>query len=137
MYRLFALTWEALLLFIIMFLLLFQLMVSLISLSFYVFCLYLRYWLLLILLCNIEASFLIVGRRDYSSNDLRDKLDRRHLSPRRYSPARDARGRQTIHGQTQSPYISACSHFFSTVSSFSYIMEVLILYHLNERFLFP
>ncbi|XP_057455797.1 zinc finger CCCH domain-containing protein 13 isoform X2 [Lotus japonicus] len=37
------------------------------------------------------------GRRDYSSNDLRDKLDRRHLSPRRYSPARDARGRQAIH----------------------------------------
>ncbi|KAK7404921.1 hypothetical protein VNO78_05977 [Psophocarpus tetragonolobus] len=36
------------------------------------------------------------GRRDYLGNDLRDKLDRRHLSPRRYSPAQDARGRQTI-----------------------------------------
>ncbi|XP_004514049.1 zinc finger CCCH domain-containing protein 13-like isoform X2 [Cicer arietinum] len=36
------------------------------------------------------------GRRDYLGNDLRDKLDRRHLSPPRYSPARDARGRQTI-----------------------------------------
>ncbi|KAK7263550.1 hypothetical protein RJT34_31142 [Clitoria ternatea] len=37
------------------------------------------------------------GRRDYLGNDLRDKLDRRHLSPRRYSPTRDTRGRQTIH----------------------------------------
>lgn len=36
------------------------------------------------------------GRRDYIGNDLRDKLDRRFLSPRRYSPAQDARGRQTI-----------------------------------------
>ncbi|CAJ1978990.1 unnamed protein product [Sphenostylis stenocarpa] len=36
------------------------------------------------------------GRRDYLGNDLRDKLDRRHLSPRRYSPAQDARGRQSI-----------------------------------------
>ncbi|KAI4334089.1 hypothetical protein L6164_018822 [Bauhinia variegata] len=37
------------------------------------------------------------GRRDYLGNDLRDKLDRRHLSPRRYPPARHVRGRQTIH----------------------------------------
>ncbi|KAK7312734.1 hypothetical protein VNO77_36824 [Canavalia gladiata] len=37
-----------------------------------------------------------IGRRDYLGDDLRDKLDRRHLSPRRYSPARDARGRQII-----------------------------------------
>ncbi|XP_058729597.1 zinc finger CCCH domain-containing protein 13 isoform X1 [Vicia villosa] len=36
------------------------------------------------------------GRKDYLGNDLRDKLDRRQLSPPRYSPARDARGRQTI-----------------------------------------
>ncbi|XP_027346200.1 zinc finger CCCH domain-containing protein 13 isoform X2 [Abrus precatorius] len=36
------------------------------------------------------------GRRDYLGDDLRDKLDRRHLSRRRYSPARDARGHQTI-----------------------------------------
>ncbi|XP_027910094.1 zinc finger CCCH domain-containing protein 13 isoform X1 [Vigna unguiculata] len=36
------------------------------------------------------------GRRDYLGNDLRDKLERRHLSPRRYSPAQDARGRQSI-----------------------------------------
>ncbi|KAK7257521.1 hypothetical protein RIF29_31553 [Crotalaria pallida] len=37
------------------------------------------------------------GRRDYSANDLRDKLQRRYLSPpRRYSPARDGRGRQAI-----------------------------------------
>ncbi|KAL2328328.1 hypothetical protein Fmac_021755 [Flemingia macrophylla] len=36
------------------------------------------------------------GRRDYLGNDLRDKLDRRYLSPRRYTPAQDARGRQTI-----------------------------------------
>lgn len=93
-----------------MFLLLFQLMVSLVSLSFYVFRLYLlKYLLLLILVCNSEASFLIAGRRDYLGNDLRDKLDRRHLSPRRYSPARDARGRQTIRGQIQHPHISACS----------------------------
>ncbi|GAU48040.1 hypothetical protein TSUD_272180 [Trifolium subterraneum] len=40
------------------------------------------------------------GRRDYLGNDLRDKLERRHLSPPRYSPpryspARDARPRQT------------------------------------------
>ncbi|KAI5389986.1 zinc finger CCCH domain-containing protein 13 isoform X2 [Lathyrus oleraceus] len=35
------------------------------------------------------------GRKDYLGNDLRDKLDRRQ-SPPRYSPARDARGRQTI-----------------------------------------
>ncbi|XP_061364498.1 zinc finger CCCH domain-containing protein 13 isoform X2 [Gastrolobium bilobum] len=35
------------------------------------------------------------GRRDYLGNDLRDKLERRHLSPRRYSPAQDARSRQT------------------------------------------
>ncbi|RDX84561.1 Zinc finger CCCH domain-containing protein 13, partial [Mucuna pruriens] len=41
------------------------------------------------------ALFFISGRRDYLGNDLRDKLDRRHLSPRRYSPAQDARGRQT------------------------------------------
>ncbi|KAI4322558.1 hypothetical protein L6164_022239 [Bauhinia variegata] len=37
------------------------------------------------------------GRRDYSGNDLRDKLDRRHLSPRRYSPARHSRGHKTVH----------------------------------------
>lgn len=37
------------------------------------------------------------GKRDYlGNNDLRDKLDRRYLSPPRYSPAREARGRQTI-----------------------------------------
>jgi len=64
--------------------------------------------LLLILVCNTKAYFLIAGKRDYlGNNDLRDKLDRRHLSPPRYSPARDARGyspardargRQTIRG---------------------------------------
>ncbi|KAF7823120.1 zinc finger CCCH domain-containing protein 13 isoform X1 [Senna tora] len=38
------------------------------------------------------------GRRDYvGSSDLRGKLDRRHLSPRRLSPERDARVRQTTH----------------------------------------
>ncbi|KAL5130631.1 Zinc finger CCCH domain-containing protein 13 [Glycine soja] len=36
------------------------------------------------------------GRRDYLGNDLRDKLDRRYVSPRRYSPAPDTRGRQII-----------------------------------------
>ncbi|KHN41231.1 Zinc finger CCCH domain-containing protein 13 [Glycine soja] len=36
------------------------------------------------------------GRRDYLDNDLRDKLDRRHVSPRRYSPTPDTRGRQII-----------------------------------------
>lgn len=43
---------------------------------------------------RFPASF--SGRRDYLGNDLRDKLDRRNLSPRRYSPAQDARGRQSI-----------------------------------------
>ncbi|KAK7342143.1 hypothetical protein VNO80_25086 [Phaseolus coccineus] len=43
---------------------------------------------------RFPASF--SGRRDYSGNDLRDKLERRNLSPRRYSPAQDARGRQSI-----------------------------------------
>ncbi|TKY66951.1 Zinc finger CCCH domain-containing protein 13 [Spatholobus suberectus] len=95
--RVFAVTWEALLLFIIMFLLLFLLMVSLVSLLFYAFCLYLLECLLFsILVCNNGALFFISGRRDYLGNDLRDKLDRRHLSPQRYSPAQDARGRQTI-----------------------------------------
>ncbi|KAF1885384.1 hypothetical protein Lal_00029273 [Lupinus albus] len=43
------------------------------------------------------------GRREYSGNDLRDKLDRRYLSPpRRYSPARNGRGRQAIHGYSPS-----------------------------------
>ncbi|XP_019453760.1 PREDICTED: zinc finger CCCH domain-containing protein 13 isoform X1 [Lupinus angustifolius] len=43
------------------------------------------------------------GRREYSGNDLRDKLDRRHLSPpRRYSPARDGRGGQATHGYSPS-----------------------------------
>ncbi|XP_054815757.1 zinc finger CCCH domain-containing protein 13 isoform X2 [Prosopis cineraria] len=37
------------------------------------------------------------GRQDYSGGDLRGKLERRHLSPRRLSPARDARSRQNIH----------------------------------------
>ncbi|RZB75209.1 zinc finger CCCH domain-containing protein 13-like isoform X1 [Glycine soja] len=36
------------------------------------------------------------GRRDYLGNDLRDKLDRRYVSPQRYSPAPDTRGRQII-----------------------------------------
>ncbi|XP_028785627.1 zinc finger CCCH domain-containing protein 13 isoform X2 [Neltuma alba] len=37
------------------------------------------------------------SRQDYSSSDLRGKLERRHFSPRRLSPARDARSRQNIH----------------------------------------
>uniref|UniRef100_A0A5B7A322 Putative zinc finger CCCH domain-containing protein 13 isoform X1 n=1 Tax=Davidia involucrata TaxID=16924 RepID=A0A5B7A322_DAVIN len=42
------------------------------------------------------------GRRDYRGSDLRDKLDRRHSPPRRYSPGRDARGRHTSHGYSPS-----------------------------------
>ncbi|XP_075671174.1 zinc finger CCCH domain-containing protein 13 isoform X1 [Castanea sativa] len=36
------------------------------------------------------------GRRDYQGSDLRDKLARRHSPSRRYSPVRDARGRQML-----------------------------------------
>ncbi|KAJ0974759.1 hypothetical protein J5N97_016724 [Dioscorea zingiberensis] len=39
------------------------------------------------------------GRRDYKSGDLRDKLDRRHSPPRRYSPVRDTRGHHVLHNQ--------------------------------------
>ncbi|XP_022632709.1 zinc finger CCCH domain-containing protein 40 isoform X2 [Vigna radiata var. radiata] len=48
--------------------------------------------------CSLSIATLITlqGRRDYLGNDLRDKLERRHLSPRRYSPPQDARGRQSI-----------------------------------------
>ncbi|XP_028056020.1 zinc finger CCCH domain-containing protein 13 isoform X2 [Camellia sinensis] len=38
------------------------------------------------------------GRRDYRNSDLRDKIDRRHSPPRRYSPERDTRGRHTLRG---------------------------------------
>ncbi|XP_077243499.1 zinc finger C-x8-C-x5-C-x3-H type family protein isoform X2 [Tasmannia lanceolata] len=44
------------------------------------------------------------GRRDYRGSDLREKLDRRHSPRRRYSPARDTRGRHTLHGQKPVPY---------------------------------
>lgn len=43
--------------------------------------------------------FLIAGRRNYQGSDLRDKLARRHSPSRRYSPVRDARGRQMLRGQ--------------------------------------
>ncbi|KAG2717077.1 hypothetical protein I3760_03G156300 [Carya illinoinensis] len=36
------------------------------------------------------------ARREYHGSDLRNKLDRRHSPPQRYSPVRDARGRQTL-----------------------------------------
>ncbi|RVW68442.1 Zinc finger CCCH domain-containing protein 13 [Vitis vinifera] len=42
------------------------------------------------------------GRRDYRDDDLRDKLDRRHSPPRRYSPGRGARSRPVIHGYSPS-----------------------------------
>ncbi|XP_006592382.1 zinc finger CCCH domain-containing protein 13 isoform X1 [Glycine max] len=45
---------------------------------------------------RFSASYSDIGRRDYLGNDLRDKLDRRYVSPRRYSPAPDTRGRQII-----------------------------------------
>ncbi|KAL5130633.1 Zinc finger CCCH domain-containing protein 13 [Glycine soja] len=48
--------------------------------------------LMLLLLADTSGY----GRRDYLGNDLRDKLDRRYVSPRRYSPAPDTRGRQII-----------------------------------------
>ncbi|XP_052177955.1 zinc finger CCCH domain-containing protein 13 [Diospyros lotus] len=45
---------------------------------------------------RFSGSF--TGRRDYRGSDLRDKLERRHSPVRRYSPARDARGRRAFHG---------------------------------------
>ncbi|XP_028194501.1 zinc finger CCCH domain-containing protein 13-like isoform X2 [Glycine soja] len=48
--------------------------------------------LMLLLLADTSGY----GRRDYLGNDLRDKLDRRYVSPQRYSPAPDTRGRQII-----------------------------------------
>ncbi|XP_028056019.1 zinc finger CCCH domain-containing protein 13 isoform X1 [Camellia sinensis] len=45
---------------------------------------------------RFSASF--NGRRDYRNSDLRDKIDRRHSPPRRYSPERDTRGRHTLRG---------------------------------------
>uniref|UniRef100_A0A2N9E4L9 Uncharacterized protein n=1 Tax=Fagus sylvatica TaxID=28930 RepID=A0A2N9E4L9_FAGSY len=42
------------------------------------------------------------GRRDYQGSDLRDKLDRRHSPPQKYSPVRDARGRQTLRDYSSS-----------------------------------
>ncbi|KAF5481100.1 hypothetical protein F2P56_001785 [Juglans regia] len=36
------------------------------------------------------------ARREYHGSDLRNKLDRTHSPPRRYTPVRDARGRQTL-----------------------------------------
>ncbi|KAI8007990.1 Zinc finger CCCH domain-containing protein 13 [Camellia lanceoleosa] len=52
---------------------------------------------------RFSASF--NGRRDYRNSDLRDKIDRRHSPPRRYSPERDTRGRHTLRGYspTSSP----------------------------------
>ncbi|KAI8006977.1 Zinc finger CCCH domain-containing protein 13 [Camellia lanceoleosa] len=52
---------------------------------------------------RFSASF--SGRRDYRNSDLRDKIDRRHSPPRRYSPERDTRGRHTLRGYspTSSP----------------------------------
>ncbi|CAL5342464.1 unnamed protein product [Camellia sinensis] len=52
------------------------------------------------LLCFLQCS-----RRDYRNSDLRDKIDRRHSPPRRYSPERDTRGRHTLRGYspTSSP----------------------------------
>ncbi|KAJ7948177.1 Zinc finger CCCH domain-containing protein 13 [Quillaja saponaria] len=47
-----------------------------------------HYYLSLVVPCN--------GRRDNQGSDLRDKLDRRRVTPRRYSPARDERNRRTI-----------------------------------------
>ncbi|OVA11164.1 zinc finger protein [Macleaya cordata] len=41
------------------------------------------------------------GRQEDKGSDLRDKLDRRHSPQRRYSPGRDARGRNAFHGQKQ------------------------------------
>ncbi|KAK9924584.1 hypothetical protein M0R45_032948 [Rubus argutus] len=37
------------------------------------------------------------GRKDSGGSDLRDTIDRRYSPKRRYSPARDARGRHTLH----------------------------------------
>ncbi|KAG0497506.1 hypothetical protein HPP92_002197 [Vanilla planifolia] len=48
---------------------------------------------------RFSASF--SGRREYRSGDLRDKLDRRHSPPRRYSPGRDGRG---YHSQKPASY---------------------------------
>lgn len=42
------------------------------------------------------------GRRDYQGSDLRDKLDRRNSPPQKYSPVRDARGRQTLRDYSSS-----------------------------------
>ncbi|MED6108064.1 hypothetical protein PIB30_020011 [Stylosanthes scabra] len=52
------------------------------------------------LLCfSVSLIIPVNGRKD---NDLRDTLDRRYLSPRRYSPARDGRGHQSIHEHSPS-----------------------------------
>jgi len=90
-----------------------------------------------LLVCNIGDLFFISGRRDYLGNDLRDKLERRHLSPRRYSPAQDARGRQSIRGQTQELYISSCflilvsflNWLYLRVSSFLSIKYLFLFLH--------
>ncbi|GKV21323.1 hypothetical protein SLEP1_g31313 [Rubroshorea leprosula] len=50
--------------------------------------------------CKFFSSFL--GRRDYRDSDLRNKLDRRPSSEKRYSPKRDARGRRTFRGYSPS-----------------------------------
>ncbi|KAH7533032.1 hypothetical protein FEM48_Zijuj04G0086500 [Ziziphus jujuba var. spinosa] len=42
------------------------------------------------------------GRREYRTDDLRDKLERRHSPKRKYSAERDGRGRNTVHEHSPS-----------------------------------